>query len=153
MPAIDPPYVDKVEAALSDLPADRSPAWGKMTPAQMMGHLRMTVMYTCGAGPDMPFRGNWKSKMLFKPLVLNGIVAIPHNVKLPRPKGVKELPPPPEATVNDVVESMRTFLDNLHGGKLSTRMHPFFGPLTPKAWAKFHHAHFTHHLKQFGLHV
>lgn len=151
MRAFDAAYVEEVMKRLEGLPADRKPNWGTMTPAQMIGHLNVTVRYMAGNGPEMPFKGNMKTRYVFKPLILNGIVAFPHNIKLPTPKGMTAPPPPTDGTPEELRNSMNEFIEKRDRGELSPRTHPFFGPLNSREWSKFQVGHFKHHFLQFSI--
>jgi hypothetical protein len=151
MPSYNSALVEKVNAALASIPEDARPRWGKMNRAQLYGHLHMALRYSMGEGPKMPYRGNFVSRHIFRRLILAGLVEIPHNVRLPRPEGMKEMPPPPEATFEQVSETLREFLRRLEAGTLPVALHPFFGPMSGREWGKFHCAHLKHHCKQFGV--
>lgn len=150
MPKLDAALAEKIVSRMSTLSEDTRPQWGKMTPAQMRGHLRMVVEYTMGNGKEIPFKGNWKSRMIFRPLILNGIVPIPHNIKVPRQKDGSEVPTP-DATVEELQSTLKRYVEAVAAGKLSPRTHPFFGLLSAAEWQKFHAAHFKHHMTQFGV--
>jgi hypothetical protein len=149
MPKLDAALAAKIVSNLSALPEDTQPKWGKMSVPQMRGHLRMVVEYTMGAGKEIPFKGNWKSRHIFRPLIISGLVAIPHNIKVPRQKDGSEVPTP-DATIEELKATLDKYVAQAAAGKLSPRTHPFFGVLTPAQWQGFHAAHFKHHLLQFG---
>ena len=149
MPVLDKALAERIVTQLGGVAEDQKPLWGTMTPAQVRGHLMMVVRYTLGEGPEIPFKGNWKTKNIFKHLILNGIVEIPHNIKLPRQKDGQPAPVP-EATLEELEEALTRYMEaHSTQADLPTRTHPFFGPLTPREWLRFHVAHFRHHLKQF----
>lgn len=150
MPKLDAAAVETVIAQLATLSEDTRPQWGKMTLPQMRGHLRMVVEYTMGQGPELPFRGNWKSRHIFRRLIISGLVPIPHNIKLPRQKDGSEVPMP-DATLNELKQTLDEYLRTVEAGRAPARTHPFFGVLSAKEWQGFHAAHFKHHLLQFGL--
>ncbi len=149
MPKLDRVVAKRIVAQLAGLDGDMKPLWGSMSVAQMQGHLLSVVKYTTGAGQEMPFKGNWKTRHIFRPIILNGIKEIPHNIRLPKTKDGEVLPQV-EATVETLEAAITQYLDALEGDGLGMRTHPFFGPLTAQEWQKFHHAHFMHHMKQFG---
>lgn len=151
MPRLDRDYAREVVGRAERIAPDQKPAWGKMTPAQLRGHLVQVLRYTAGdIEIDMPDRGTWMTKRLFRPLVLRGIVAIPKNVRLPKPKGMKERPPMAEGTAEELQAALDSFLEKQEAGTLPSRLHPFFGVLSPAQWSQFHVRHIEHHLKQFG---
>jgi len=129
---------------------DTKPVWGTMTPPQMFGHLNAAVRYSMGHGPEMPFKGNWKTKYVFAPLILNGIKHIPRNIKVPRPKGAQSAEPP-VAELDALEASLRELLEMVRDGRFDPPHHPFFGTIGPNGWLKFHGAHLDHHLRQFGV--
>lgn len=149
MRGFDKTIAADVLARLNRLDPEVPPRWGTMTCAQMIGHLYIVHRYTMGDGPDMPFKGNWKSRHLFRPLIVHGLVAIPKGIKMPRPKGASA-PPVVESTVEDLQGAYTRYFECYASGSLSPRVHPFFGELSPKAWNKFLVAHTRHHLNQFG---
>ncbi len=123
---------------------ETKPLWGEMTIAQMLGHLNGATRYSMGYGPDVPFRGNWKTKYIFAPLILNGIKQIPHNVRAPR--NVQ----PASGDVDTLEATLRELLVMVREGNFNPPHHPFFGMIGPKGWMKFHGYHMDHHLRQFG---
>jgi len=150
MRKIDRKYAEEVLARLSALPPDAKPQWGSMTLSQMVGHVNLVVRYTLGEQSELPFKGNWRTRRIFGPLILNGIVKIPKNVRLPRPEGAKTPPPPPEGDLDTLRLSLDEYLKRAEAGGLPARPHPFFGMLTPRQWRRFHRVHTEHHLTQFG---
>jgi len=151
MPRLDKDLAPKFIAAFESIPEDAQPLWGEMNRPQLYGHINTVMRYCEGQGPDMPFRGNWKSRWIFRPLILSGLVKIPKGVKLPRPKGMKEMPPPPEATMEELRDSILRFVQAAEQGEIPPRMHPFFGLLSGPEWQQFQAAHTKHHLRQFGV--
>ena len=47
-------------------------------------------------------------------------------------------------------KAMEQFVDALDGEPDRIAVHPAFGDLTLRKWAKLHGKHFDHHLRQFG---
>lgn len=151
MKKFDQAFGNIVKERMAALPEDAKPQWGSMSRDQLFGHLNKTLLYTFGEGPEMPFRGTLKTRLLFRYVILFGIKEIPHNVKLPRPDGVSEEQLFPKATFGDLKETIDRYVESTTQAALSTRMHPFFGPFSPSNWQRFHLLHFTHHMKQFGI--
>jgi len=151
MARLDRTFSERIVQSLEGLDAGTAPRWGKMNVPQLLGHLTLTVLYSTGAGPEIPYKGNWTTRNVFRFLVLYGVVPIPKGVRVPRPKGMKEQPEPPEATLDDLRTALDTWNARYEQGDLPRQLHPFFGELTPNEWARFHAAHFKHHLTQFGV--
>lgn len=141
----------QVLARLERIDAEARPLWGKMNRAQLYGHLTQVVGYTMQTDIQFPFRGNWMTRWVFRPLILSGAVKIPKNVRLPKPPGATEHPPPPESSYEDLREILEKYVDAQDAGTLPTVRHPFFGDFSSRHWARFHWRHFDHHLRQFGV--
>ncbi len=124
---------------------DAKPLWGEMTAPQMIGHLNGAARYSMGYGPDIPFKGNWKTRHIFAPLILNGFKQIPHNVKGARSSD------PPVADLPTLETSLQEMLEKYRAGAFNPPHHPFFGTIGPNGWMKFHGLHLDHHLRQFGV--
>jgi hypothetical protein len=149
MKIFDQPFADQVVQRIDALPENVPPAWGRMNRGQLIGHLNSVIRYTLGEGPEMPFKGNTKTRYLFRPIVMYGLKEIPHNVKVPRIKGMTTEQLFPELPLDVLEASMTTYLNKVAGGGLPARTHPYFGILSARAWQRFHRLHFIHHLKQF----
>jgi len=150
MAQLDEKMAARVRTALRDLPPGTQPQWGSMTPAQLYHHLTGVLRYSMGEGPEMPDRSTWRNR-LFRPLVLHGVIKIPRNVRVPKPKGVKERPAPQDGTFEECDAALNAWLARRQAGTLPVVPHPFFGPLDGGQWARFHAQHFRHHLTQFGV--
>lgn len=148
MRAFDHDYVNELVARLGALQPDARPAWGTLTPDQMVGHLIETVRYTMGREPDVPFVGNWFMRTVVGPLIMNGIIPIPKNVKAPRPNPNA---PWPTGDVETLHAALEDYLNLAQTGDLHPPYHPVFGEIGVDGWAKMHVRHFEHHLKQFVL--
>jgi hypothetical protein len=151
MRRLDSAAAPELLARLACIPLAAPPLWGTLTPAQLFGHLGAAVRYTMGEGPQFPFRGNWKSRHVFRRLILLGVVKIPRNVRIPRLPGKEKEPSVPEGTLDELREVVIRYHELQAEGRLGTVMHPFFGPLSPAAWARFHWLHFDHHCRQFRV--
>ncbi|MBI2423310.1 MAG: hypothetical protein HYV27_10815 [Candidatus Hydrogenedentes bacterium] len=151
MRALDATFVGLITERFNGLPVDARPKWGKMNRNQAIGHLNMTALYVLGNGPSFNFRGNLLTRHVFRPLLVNGWMNFPHNIKLPAPKGLTEMPPPPEGTVPEFRANLLDFIQKRDQGLIESRIHPFFGPLTLKEWSKFQVGHIRHHMLQFGI--
>lgn len=102
-----------------------------------------------GEYPPLPSRANWRSRWVFRPLILHGLVAIPRNVRLPRQHGTASSMP--EGSLDALCRALDEYLDRREAGALPAVVHPFFGMLSARAWVRFHVRHFEHHLNQFGV--
>ncbi|MFZ1918600.1 MAG: DUF1569 domain-containing protein [Terriglobales bacterium] len=139
--------VDEVIARIDKLQAASERQWGKMGVAQMMAH--------CSATMDMA------SGRLNLPRIFIGRILGP----LVKPVYTNEKPFSRNSPTDKklVVADQRDFAREQEQLKLKVRQfyeggeakctrypHPFFGTLTPQAWARGSYKHLDHHLRQFG---
>lgn len=150
MPAkLTPKYAEAVIERLGRIPEDATPAWGKMNRAQLYGHLHAVMRYSEGKLGRMPDKSTPVRRLVFRPLILNGLSKIPRNIRIPGERGRTEAPP--EATLDEVAVAIRAAEAALSSGDAKTPNHPFFGEIGPRGWLKFHYRHCEHHLEQFGV--
>ena len=139
-------YLDR----FSKVTPDAKPLWGKMTGAQMFGHVTSTLRYTLNETPLVPFRGTFVHQYIFAPLALNGIVKFPRNVKIPRAPNAPQQAPT-DGDFGTLKATIERVLQEAAAGSYKPPHHPYFGNIGPTRWLKFHAAHFDHHLRQFGV--
>jgi hypothetical protein len=147
MRSLDHDYVTELIARLGRLRPDTKPAWGSLTPDRMVGHLTATVRYSMGRGSSLRTSGNWFLRHIVGPLVINGIVRVPRNVKTPA-RDNQDFPSGDAETLHAVLEEYLTLVQS---DELQPAPHPAFGDIGVDGWAKMHVVHFEHHLRQFGL--
>jgi len=151
MKVFDEAFSSEVSTRLGGLPDDVTPNWGSMNRGQLFGHLNNVIQYTLGELPEMPFRGNFKTRHFFRHIIMFGLKEIPHNIRVPKIKGVSKESMFPELPLETLEASMALYLEKVAEGGLPSRTHPYFGVLSAPQWQRFHRIHFTHHLKQFGV--
>lgn len=151
MPKFDRAFIDATMKRLERLTPESKPLWGEMTCPQMMGHLNMTIIYSMGKLPAFPSMDNWRSRNIIAPLILNGIIKLPKNLKPPRPAGTPPPPPPPDGNKALLKNVMEMFLKGMEEGSFKAPAHPAFGDIGAAGWAKMHVVHTDHHLRQFGV--
>lgn len=160
MPEFNRPYVDKVLDRLEHIGPGTKPEWGKLTRDRLYGHLNEVLRYSMGERPRLKDKSTYFMRTIVKPLILSGILAIPHGRRLPdidyhyrAHKQYAKLPhpnDPQEGTLEELRDTLAEYLNRFETHKLSSKPHPYFGKLTAAEWSKFHMAHFKHHLTQFG---
>ncbi len=147
---LNPFYLNRLKTRIESVKPDSTRLWGKMTAHQMLVHVSDQVRLSEGEIPTR-FRGNFFSKKLLKKLVLLG---------MPTPKGkvetVYELKQDAGGTKRTHFETDRQELLELlvrfesrfeHGQK---RLHPAFGEMNKKEWARLVYIHTDYHLRQFN---
>ena len=150
MPApLDRGHRDLFDARIDALLPDAHRRWGRMQPVEVLAHLRAALRLSLGriTLPDQStplFRNRFTQWILFG--------------ALPWPRGKIEAPSHFQPTPADSMEEERVklgkamdqFVEALEREPQTTAVHPAFGSLTLRKWAKLHGKHFDHHLKQFG---
>lgn len=150
MRSLDHDYLPKLFARIRSIPGDATPAWGRMTPSEMVAHLVATVRYSMGRSGTLPIRGTWLTRRVYGPLLLRGVVKLPKNIRAPRlgPKGARP-------HVQDDFETLQALLEEylqlVQADELACAPHPYLGHIGVDGWARFHVIHFEHHLRQFRV--
>ncbi len=133
---------------LDSLQSSSMRQWGKMNPAQMLGHLSVSVeMVLSDASTKQKFLGK-----LLAPFIKSSVLG-------EKPFG-RNAPTDPSFVISDErdLDKERDRLKTLIGKvveqgveKAGTRVHVFFGKLTGPQWGILIHKHMDHHLRQFGV--
>ena len=144
----EPETVDEVKARCAALRADSERQWGKMNPAQAMGH--------CTGGLELAM-GDRKPPRLLIGRLIGGIIkskALGNDVPMRRNSPtIKELITLDERDLDKERKQLLSMIDRFAAaGSAGCTSHPhsFFGRLTPGQWAELMYKHLDHHLRQFG---
>lgn len=142
-----PETVDEVISRLDNLQPASSRQWGKMDVAQMLAHCSAALDLATGAlNPPRIFIGRLLGPLV-KPIFTNDK---PFSKNNPTDKTLVV------ADQRDFLrerEQLKAKIQQFHGGgeaRCTRHPHPFFGDLTPAAWARGMYKHLDHHLRQFG---
>jgi hypothetical protein len=143
----EPGAASEIMHRLDALTPDAKREWGKMNVGQMLAHCSTTFDMAMGRNnPPQVFIGRLIGHF-FKGQYSND-----------RPFG-RNTPTDPSLVMTGVKDfnKERTYLKEqieafVAGGEAGATKHPhpFFGKLTPEAWAKGMYKHLDHHLRQFG---
>lgn len=142
-----PEDLSALESRLARLTPNSTRKFGKMTPAQMICHLKDSLDIGTGAVPARA-----KKSFMANPIVRHLIIYY-----LPWPKGKAETLPEFLATKPaawDVdVQRLRDTLRaaSARGPNAHWPPHPIFGDLSGKAYGTLIYKHFDHHLGQFSV--
>jgi len=130
-------------------PSDR-PRWGRMTPGEMLCHLRDSYHAATGDKPVSPATGPVQ-RTFIKWFALNVPLHWPRNMPTrPEVEQGKGGTPPAAfdadraqllATIERFTSAQRDF---------AWHPHPIFGPMTELDWMRWGYLHADHHLRQFG---
>ena len=150
MRSFDHDYVNDVIERLGRIEPNAKPAWGTLTPQGMIRHLVEAVRYSMGKGPKIAYTGNWFVRRVIAPLIINGILKIPKNIKAPPFRDPNRPPIPPDdlETFHALLEE---YLALIQADELEPEVHPGFGDIGVDGWAKLHVVHFEHHMRQFDV--
>jgi len=147
--AFDARFVEEVVARVASLPENALPRWGRMTRADLVGHLLAALEFTLGEfEADIPFQaGPWTRKLL-KLLILGLNVPMRRHVVFKDERGGAL----PLLKREGTLEDLRRALDRTKETDLRpSGPHPYFGALTSDEWKRLHVKHIAHHLRQFGV--
>jgi hypothetical protein len=151
MRSFDHDYAGEVIERMRALERDTRPRWGRLSPAAMVRHLADSIRFSMGKRGKMPFKGNWYTRRILGPLIMNAIVRMPKNVKLDTPMAKPEELSAVEGEIETLQAVIEEYLDAVQAGELSPEPHMVFGDIGVDGWAKLHVVHFEHHLRQFGV--
>jgi hypothetical protein len=150
MPQFDHDFASESMERLAALPADRKPNWGEMTPADLPTHLATTVAYSMGRLGRFEDRATFKTRYVFKPLLLRGLVKFPRNIKVPR-RNNSEPAPTKTYDTESLHALLEEYLNLIQADEIDPPPHPLLGAFTIDEWGAFHCRHFEHHFTQFGI--
>ena len=145
----DATLANQVKYRIASLRIDSERQWGKMSVAQCMAH--------CASGLEMALGEIRPPRALIGRLI--GSVIKPKVVGNDDPfrrnsPTVDELVIRGERNLDAERVRLCSLIDKFVSGGPSvctTHPHPFFGPLTPAAWAVLMYKHLDHHLRQFSV--
>ena len=143
----DKDLVSEMKKRVEKLTPDSVPRWGKFTVHQMLCHLIDQMSYAFGLKEE--------ETEIIKgpPMFLRTFI----RLYIPMPKGkVKTIPAmletQPDEWEKDKQEVIRLMEDfSKNSKKENWPVHPFFGKLTGRDWARLVWRHSSHHLSQFGV--
>lgn len=149
--------IDTATDAVSPATMSISPAGGKWSIAQVMGHLSITFRQTVGALAKVLQSGRSSAgKRTFMQWLSTRVVADLGYFPTGRPAPPTTLPSalPPAQVMREIRENLIAMdavlgdVEQKIGPGIAVANHPVLGPLTVQEWRKFHYRHTHHHLKQ-----
>jgi hypothetical protein len=147
MPRFNRQFIDDTAKRFTGLPVDKKPLWGRMSPPQMYAHIITSVRYSLGKEPLTPNEGGWFGHYIAAPLLLNGFLKMPKNVKAPKMYDTQA----PEGDLATLIAELNEYLKSLETPAFVAPVHPYFGDVGARGWAKVHFIHINHHATQFGV--
>lgn len=140
---------DELIERLSRLTPDSQPAWGSMTPVEMLRHCSEAIYSTLTSRPsDVPTTFKQKMRKFF---IIHFIPRIPKGAKAPKHINMALHPfmlETFEKELDNFTKAIATFQN--HRTPI-TNKHPYFGTMSNKEWGIVSWMHMDHHLRQFGV--
>jgi hypothetical protein len=141
----------EVLSRLRTLRPDSPRRWGRMTPHQVVCHLRDAFVMGTDAKPVSAADG-WRQRTFIKWIALYAPFAWPAGI-MTRPEVDQEIGGSRPTTFDDDVQALEAIVHivTTRPGYFAGRSHPIFGPLSEAAWLRWGYLHMDHHLRQFGV--
>ncbi len=145
----DPGVAENLRRRLRQVRPDSPRRWGRMTPHQMICHLRDTFLMDTDAKPVRMLGGPVRQGVLRL-----GALYVP----IRWPRGLPTLAEVdqtahgtrPADFESDVTALVEVIERARRPGFFAGRRHPALGPLTEAQWMRWAWLHTDHHLRQFG---
>jgi Na+-transporting NADH:ubiquinone oxidoreductase subunit NqrA len=131
------------------LTANSQPAWGSMTPVEMLRHCSEAIQATLKPRPfDTPPTLRQK---VAKFIMINFVPRLPKGAKAPKHINM-QLQPFTLETFESEIENFAKAVEvfSTHKEPILNK-HPYFGTMTNKQWGITSWMHMDHHLRQFSL--
>lgn len=130
---------------------DSKGLWGRMSPHQMICHLKDSFQMALGE-KEVKSIGNFLHKTIVKWIVLSLPLPIPKN-RPTLPEIDQEVdgthPLRFEKDLEDLIKLIERFADQ--ADPLYATDHPIFGTMSVGQWSRWGYIHTHHHLQQFGV--
>lgn len=146
----DPDARREIVARLERVEPDTPRRWGRMTAGAMVAHLADTMRGMLRERRIEPVPTH--ARRLIRLLALSPIPFPRGRIRAPA-----QVDPDRAGTAPGDFATDRTELVALLERYVALPpeevpgRHPILGPLTPAQWSRFHHKHWDHHLRQFGV--
>jgi hypothetical protein len=153
MPTLaDPAVRAELRRRLDGLRPEATPAWGNFSAPQMLAHITDTLRMAMGELPvEARLAPVWVRTAPMKQLLL---YVLPFPKNLPTAPALvargQQIPASNWAAERAAFDAALERIGNrAPDGPWPT--HPFFGPLSARAWKIFQYRHCDHHCRQFGI--
>jgi len=142
MPTFDHDYAEglikRLRGQNSTIPSNTA------SKTRLAHHLTRTLQYSRGRGPHVPDSSSWFSRGLLKPLVLMRLLPVVEVFS----DVCEDLSPPADesAALEHLADELHLYLALVQADEFMPAAHPYLGPFSIDDWARWHVAHFEHHL-------
>lgn len=139
---------------LQGIPADRSPAWGKMNLQQMTEHLSRDAFRVAAGKITFPLMAKEENIPKMHDFLRSNIPFKENTVnRLMAEEPVPVVHPGMPAALAELQAEIGDFFDAYENDPGKTVINPFFGALDFDLQLHLLHKHALHHLRQFGITV
>jgi len=146
----DAGYIDDVIKRLESIDPEAMPKWGTLRKGPLIEHMIWAVRMSMGQTDEkLPKLYNVVTRYLIAPLVLNGVVKVPKNIKLPGKAAQLSLRC--EGGLPELRVALESYCAALRQPGFRPAPHPGFGHIGGDGWDRMHYRHLEHHLAQFGV--
>lgn len=135
-------------ARLEKLSPSSGRHWGRMTPHQMLCHLRDSFEAAAGERKTSP-APSLLPRGFVKWVAIHTALPWAHNFKT-RPEVEQGRGGTPPADWNEDKQGLRRWIESFPQRK-TFAPHPMFGPMTWDEWQIWAYRHTDHHFRQFGI--
>ncbi len=129
---------------------DTRPAWGKLTPARLMAHLRFSLQVSLGE-IEVEDTSNVFMRTVGRVLAFHLFKKWPGGkIKAPddwTPEPAAEF----EAERDQALAALDRFVEAATLDPTRRTISPLLGPITLDYWQHVHGVHMAHHFRQFGV--
>lgn len=147
---LDASTLPRFKERIASLPADRRPAWGTLSPARMLRHLREVVGMALEEVPVEDMGNFLLRSRFFRRLMFEWWTTWPHGLKAPA-----RFTPDADGDLAHEREALFAALDRFVARRVESpervARHPVFGVVPLSYWSRMHGVHFEHHFRQFGI--
>ena len=139
----------QLQTILEQLKPAQEPLFGIMTPQEMVEHLLFFVEISSGMYPQVQFFSDERALKNKQYLIYNEH-EIGQGIKMPLLNGMPQELQYADlgAAIAALIQATQQFNQSAEGPDY---VHPALGMMSRAEWKIFHHKHFAHHFKQFGL--
>lgn len=149
---IDISNTTSLQKILSNLTADKTALWGKMSAQGVVEHLIFAIEVSTDKNPQT-LHNTEELAAQAKARVIYTDMPMSQNVKNPL---LGDEPPPlvypdMQTAKDKLMDAVNYFFEYYNANPSATHIQPRMGAMNFNEWLVLHNKHFTHHFKQFGL--
>lgn len=131
---------------------DSQRQWGKMTPHQMICHLKDSFKSCIGEREVKGRKSNFLTRSVVRWIALYAPLKWPHGIKTMPENDQERGGTPPEDFQRDL-EALAVMIERVSSTRrdFQWQRHPLFDQMSERDWSRWGYLHVDHHLRQFGV--